>query len=82
MPTAVADTDLDTLLKVETLSRETINYIKEQVFSSKETREDLDAKIASLRIGIKKGTRCERGEGLNPFIGDFGMDDWKCKRGF
>ncbi|HQU30258.1 MAG: tetratricopeptide repeat protein [Planctomycetia bacterium] len=54
MPTAVADTDLDTLLKVETLSRETINYIKEQVFSSKETREDLDAKIASLRIGIKK----------------------------
>ncbi len=52
MPTA--DVDLDTLIKVESLSRETVTHIRKQVFSSKEIREKLDAKTASLRIGIKK----------------------------
>lgn len=54
MPTAVADIDFDALMEVEKLSRETVAHIREQVFSSKEIREKLDEKIASLRIGIKK----------------------------
>ncbi|TVM03854.1 MAG: hypothetical protein CV087_03025 [Candidatus Brocadia sp. WS118] len=55
MPTIVADVDIDKLLEVETLSRETISSIKEQVYSSREVREKLDAKIASLRLSTKKG---------------------------
>ena len=54
MPTAVADVDLDKLLEVETLSRETVTNIKELVYSSREMREKLDAKIATLRANIKK----------------------------
>lgn len=54
MITAVADLDLDKLLEVETLSRETVAHLKEQVYSSKENREKLDAKISSMRMDLKK----------------------------
>lgn len=55
MSTAVADVELDKLLEIETLSRETVTYIKNLVYSSKEMRENMDEKIASLRASIKKG---------------------------
>lgn len=54
MVTAVADLDFDKLLEVETLSRETVAHFKEQVYSYKENREKLDAKINSMRIDLKK----------------------------
>lgn len=51
---AATDFDLDKQLEVETLSREIVAQIKEQVYSSRENREKLDAKIESLKIDIKK----------------------------
>lgn len=69
MLTAVADVDFDTLMEVETLSRETVTHIREQVFSSKEIREKLDAKIASLRIGIKKVLGANEAKDLTLLLG-------------
>lgn len=69
MLTAVTDVDLDTLMEVETLSRETVTHIREQVFSSKEIREKLDAKIASLRIGIKKVHDANEAKDLTLLLG-------------
>lgn len=51
---AIADIDFDKLLEGETISREAVTYIKDQVYSSKENREKLDAKIESLKLDIKK----------------------------
>lgn len=51
---AVADIDFDKLLEGETLSRETVTCIKDQVYSFKENREKLDTKIESLKLDIKK----------------------------
>ncbi len=54
MVTAVADIDLDKLLEAETISRETVAYIKVQVHSSKENKEKLNKKIEEIRFSIKK----------------------------
>ncbi len=54
MMKAAADIDFNKLLEGETISRETVTYIKDHVYSSKENREKLDAKIESLKQEIKK----------------------------
>ncbi len=54
MTTAIVEIDLDKLLEAETISRETVLYIKEQVYGSKENREKLDKKIELLKADIKK----------------------------
>lgn len=54
MVTAVADIDLDKLLEAETISRETVAYIKVQVHSSKENKEKLNKKIEEIKFNIKK----------------------------
>ncbi|HHT9129359.1 MAG TPA: DNA-directed RNA polymerase subunit alpha C-terminal domain-containing protein [Candidatus Brocadiaceae bacterium] len=54
MTTAIADIDLDKLLEAETISRETVAYIKEQVHSSKENKEKLNKKIEEINLNIKK----------------------------
>ncbi|KKO20203.1 MAG: hypothetical protein DCC43_05985 [Candidatus Brocadia sp.] len=69
MPTAIADVDLDKLLEAETLSRETVTHIKEQVYSSPELREELDEKIAALRGSIKKGHEGQEGKDITLLLG-------------
>src|SRR5574337_1166814 len=54
MVTAVVDIDLDKLLEAETISRETVAYIKVQVHSSKENKEKLNKKIEEIKFNIKK----------------------------
>ena len=54
MTPAIADIDLDKLLEAETISRETVAYIKEQVYSSKENKEKLNKKIEEIKLTIKK----------------------------
>jgi len=54
MTTAITEIDLDKLLEAETISRETVLHIKEQVHVSKENREKLDKKIEALKVDIKK----------------------------
>lgn len=54
MITAVTDVDIDKLCEAETLSREIVTHVKEQVYSSKENREKLDEKIETLKTGVKK----------------------------
>lgn len=51
---AVTDLDFDKLLEGETISRETVAYIKEQVYSSRKNREMLDTKIESIKLDIKR----------------------------
>src|SRR3989339_2184540 len=48
------DISLDKLLDAETLSRETVAYIRKHVYSFKESREDMNKKIEELKAGIKK----------------------------
>lgn len=54
MTAAIAEMDLDKLLEAETISRETVFYIKAQVHIYRENREKLDRKIETLKAGIKK----------------------------
>lgn len=55
MGTVVADDiSLDKLLDAETLTRETVAYIKKHVYSFKEFRESIDEKIEELKANIKK----------------------------
>ncbi|MCF6158198.1 MAG: tetratricopeptide repeat protein [wastewater metagenome] len=51
---AVEDIDFDTLLDPEAISRDTIIYIREQVYNSRENREKLEKKIEDLRLNMKK----------------------------
>ncbi len=69
MITAVADIDLDTLLDGETISRETVTHIKEQVYKSKENREKLDNKIEAIRLDIKKEHDSARAKDLMLLLG-------------
>lgn len=66
---AAADIDFDKLLDVEAISREAVVYIKNQVYSSKENREMLDAKIESLRLEIKKEHDSARAKDLTLILG-------------
>lgn len=54
MVTTVADIDLDRLLDAETISRENVAHIREQVYRSKENREKLDKTIEKIKHDIKK----------------------------
>lgn len=54
MITAIADIELDKLLDPESISRETVAYIKDQVYSSKENREKLEKKIEDLNLEMEK----------------------------
>ena len=69
MTTAIAGIDLDKLLEVETISRETVTHIKEQVYSFKENREKLDKKIESLKVDIKKEHDGARSKDLTLLLG-------------
>lgn len=66
---ATADFDLDKLLEVETISREIVTNIKDQVFSSKENREVLDEKIESLKRDIKKEHDSAKAKDLTLILG-------------
>ena len=66
---AVADFDLDKQLEVETISREIVTHIKEQVYSSKENREKLDAKIESIKHDIKKEHDSAKAKDLTLILG-------------
>ena len=54
MTATIADIDLDKLLEVESLTREIVAHIREQVYVSMENREKLDKKISALRVELKK----------------------------
>ncbi|MBM2834891.1 MAG: hypothetical protein HW406_2052 [Candidatus Brocadiaceae bacterium] len=69
MTTAIAEIDLDKLLEAETISRETVLHIKEQVHSSKENREKLDKKIEALKVDIKKEHDGARSKDLTLLLG-------------
>jgi len=69
MTTAIAEIDLDKLLEAETISRETVLHIKEQVHSSKENREKLDKKIEALKVDIKKEHNGARSKDLTLLLG-------------
>lgn len=69
MTTAIAEIDLDKLLEAETISRETVLHIKEQVHCSKENREKLDKKIEALKVDIKKEHDGARSKDLTLLLG-------------
>ena len=69
MTTAIAEIDVDKLLEAETISRETVLHIKEQVHSSKENREKLDKKIEALKVDIKKEHDGARSKDLTLLLG-------------
>ncbi|MBE7445463.1 MAG: tetratricopeptide repeat protein [Planctomycetia bacterium] len=69
MITEVADLDIDKILEVETLSREAVAHFKEQVYSLKENREKLDAKINSMRAHLKKEHDGARAKDLTLLLG-------------
>lgn len=69
MTTAITEIDLDKLLEAETISRETVLYIKEQVHVSKENREKLDKKIETLKVDIKKERDGARSKDLTLLLG-------------
>ena len=69
MTTAIAEIDVDKLLEAETISRETVLHIKEQVHSSKENREKLDKKIEALKVDIKKEHDGARSKELTLLLG-------------
>ncbi|MEP9410259.1 MAG: tetratricopeptide repeat protein [Candidatus Brocadia sp.] len=69
MTKAATDIDFDKLLEGEAISREAVAYIKSQVYSSKENREMLDAKIESLRLEIKKEHDSARAKDLILILG-------------
>ncbi len=54
MTATIADIDLDKLLEVESLTRETVAHIREQIYVSAENREKLDKKISALKAEMKK----------------------------
>ncbi len=66
---ATADFDPDKLLEVETISREIVTNIKDQVYSSKENREVLDAKIESIKRDIKKEHDSAKAKDLTLILG-------------
>jgi len=69
MTTAITEIDLDKLLEAETISRETVLHIKEQVHVSKENREKLDKKIEALKVDIKKEHDGARSKDLTLLLG-------------
>ncbi|MDN3510322.1 MAG: tetratricopeptide repeat protein [Candidatus Jettenia sp.] len=69
MITAITDIDLDKLLDTEAISRETIAYIREQVYSSKENRERLDKKIEELKLDINKERDSAKSKDLTLLFG-------------
>jgi len=69
MTTAIAEIDVDKLLEAETISRETVLHIKEQVHVSKENREKLDKKIEALKVDIKKEHDGARSKDLTLLLG-------------
>ncbi|MGQ3685634.1 MAG: DNA-directed RNA polymerase subunit alpha C-terminal domain-containing protein [Candidatus Loosdrechtia sp.] len=77
MITKVTDLDLDALLDQETISRETITYIKEQVYSSRENREALEEKIEELKLSLKKEHDSTNVKNLTLLLG---ICEWICGR--
>ena len=69
MTTAITEIDLDKLLEAETISRETVLHIKEQVHVSKENREKLDKKVETLKVDIKKERDGARSKDLTLLLG-------------
>lgn len=69
MITAITDIDLDELLETEATSRETVTYIREQVYSSKENREKLDKKIEELKLDINKERDSSKSKDLALLLG-------------
>jgi len=54
MAIATADFDLDKLLNTETITRETVVYVKEHAYKDRDNREKLDKKIEAIRADLKK----------------------------
>jgi DNA-directed RNA polymerase subunit alpha len=73
----VTDIDLDELLDSETMSRETITYIKQQVYSSRENREELEEKIEELKLALKKEQDSTSVKNLTLLLG---VCEWICGR--
>lgn len=66
---AAADFDLDKLLEGETISREIVTSIKEQMYSSRENREKMDAKIESIKLDLKKEHDSVKAKDLTLILG-------------
>lgn len=66
---ATADFDLDKLLEVETISREIVTNVKEQVYRYKENREKLDTKIESIKRDIKNEHDSAKAKDLTLILG-------------
>jgi DNA-directed RNA polymerase subunit alpha len=69
MAIAIADFDLDRLLDAETITRETVVYVKEQAFKDRDNREALDSKIEAIRADLKKEHDGSRAKDLTLLLG-------------
>lgn len=69
MAIAIADFDLDRLLDVETITRETVVYVKEHTFKDRDNREALDSKIEAIRADLKKEHDGSKSKDLTLLLG-------------
>jgi DNA-directed RNA polymerase subunit alpha len=73
MSTIVADLDFDKLLEAESITRETVTYIKDQVYSAIENREAFDKKAEALKAELSKTRDSAKQKDLTLLVG---ICDW------
>lgn len=69
MITSAIEFDLDKLLDAENINRETVSFIKTQVYSSKERMEEFEERIESLEDDIKKERDSAKSKDLMLLLG-------------